>query len=111
MAMKLTLWKTVLAFSTLTAAADDWPQWIGPKRDGVWRETGIVEKIPTTGLPVQWKVPVNAGYAGPAVVGDLIYLHDDKAAAPAPRKPGERALPEVAGNQRALCLDATTRRA
>ncbi len=25
--------------------ADDWPQWRGPQRDGVWRETGIVEKF------------------------------------------------------------------
>ena len=25
--------------------ADDWPQWRGPKRDGVWRETGIVERF------------------------------------------------------------------
>ena len=23
--------------------ADDWPQWLGPKRDSVWREAGIVE--------------------------------------------------------------------
>ena len=27
--------------------ADDWPGWGGPKRDLVWRETGIVEKLPT----------------------------------------------------------------
>ena len=26
--------------------ADDWPQWLGPQRDGVWRETGIVDKFP-----------------------------------------------------------------
>jgi len=34
-------------FSITIAAlhADDWPQWLGPKRDGVWRETGIVELV------------------------------------------------------------------
>lgn len=26
--------------------ADDWPRWLGPKRDGVWREHGIIEKFP-----------------------------------------------------------------
>ena len=23
--------------------ADDWPQWAGPRRDGVWRETGVLD--------------------------------------------------------------------
>ena len=26
--------------------ADDWPQWMGPKRDNVWRETGLLEIVP-----------------------------------------------------------------
>jgi len=30
----------------LNVCADDWPQWLGPKRDAVWRESGIVEKFP-----------------------------------------------------------------
>ncbi len=30
--------------------ADDWPQWRGPKRDGVWRESGILKKFPAGGL-------------------------------------------------------------
>jgi hypothetical protein len=25
---------------------DDWPQWVGPRRDGVWRETGVVNLSP-----------------------------------------------------------------
>ena len=29
--------------------ADDWPQWLGPRRDGVWRESGIVERFPDGG--------------------------------------------------------------
>src|SRR4051812_6890594 len=43
----------LLAF-TLAAAplhADDWPQWLGPQRDSVWRETGILEKFPEQGPP------------------------------------------------------------
>ena len=26
------------------AAADDWPQYLGPKRDGVWREDGFCSR-------------------------------------------------------------------
>ena len=26
--------------------ADDWPQWGGPQRDAVWRESGIVDRCP-----------------------------------------------------------------
>src|SRR4051812_29554238 len=32
--------------------ADDWPQWLGPSRDGVWHETGLVEKFPARGLTI-----------------------------------------------------------
>src|SRR5207253_491162 len=47
--------------------ADDWPQWRGPQRDGVWRETGIVEKFTSDHLPIVWRAPVGPGYSGPTV--------------------------------------------
>lgn len=56
--------------------ADDWPQWMGPERDGVWRETGILSKFPVDGPKVRWRVPIGGGYAGPAVVGDRVYVTD-----------------------------------
>jgi len=46
---------------------DDWPQWVEPRRDGVWRKAGVVQAIPATGLPVKWRVPAKGGYSGPAV--------------------------------------------
>src|SRR5439155_305357 len=55
-----------LALTALTAPAargDDWPQWMGPQRDGVWRETGILEKFPEGGPKVLWRVPVRGGGA------------------------------------------------
>src|SRR5262249_27468328 len=36
--------------------ADDWPQWLGPRGDSVWRETGILEKFPKGGPEVRWRV-------------------------------------------------------
>tara|TARA_B100001123_G_scaffold390729_1_gene468566 strand:- start:2758 stop:4149 length:1392 start_codon:yes stop_codon:yes gene_type:complete len=69
---------TFLLASFLTAPlfADDWPQWMGPQRDGVWRETGILESFPETGLPRQWHAKLGAGYAGPAVAGGRVIVMD-----------------------------------
>jgi outer membrane protein assembly factor BamB len=104
----LTLALVGILAATVGVLADDWPQWLGPKRDGYWRETGTLQQLPTGGPPIVWRVPVNAGYVGPAVVGNRIYLVDRQAATPPPRQPGERALPEIPGQERLLCLDAQT---
>jgi len=96
-----------LVLGSIAARADDWPQWMGPKRDGVWRETGIVRGIPPGGLPVKWRVPVKAGYSGPAVVGGRVYLMDyDRRGGDA--KNDFSARSELSGTERVLCLDATT---
>src|SRR5437764_755938 len=58
---------TVGCLFSRPAQADDWPQWLGPRRDGVWRETGILERFPAGGPVVLWRTPIGAGYAGPAV--------------------------------------------
>src|SRR5436309_12144609 len=58
------------------ARADDWPQWLGPKRDGVWREKGILDKFPPGGPKVRWRVGVGAGYSGPAVAGGRVFVTD-----------------------------------
>jgi hypothetical protein len=59
-----------------TASADDWPQWMGPQRDDVYREEGIVDRIPAAGLPIKWRTPVASGYAGPAVADGRVFLSD-----------------------------------
>ena len=43
--------------------AEDWPEWRGKGRLGVWNETGIVDRFPDGGLPVSWRTPINAGYS------------------------------------------------
>lgn len=58
------------------ARADDWPQWLGPQRDGVWREKGILDKFPAGGPQVRWRAPVGSGYSGPAVAGGRVFLTD-----------------------------------
>jgi len=33
--------------------ADDWPQWMGPQRDSVYREEGVIDRVPEQGLKVK----------------------------------------------------------
>ena len=58
------------------AGAENWPQWRGPARDGVWREDGILERFPPEGPPVRWRTPIGPGFAGPAVAGARVFLMD-----------------------------------
>ncbi len=105
--MKLQL--SFLAALVLTTGlrADDWPQWMGPKRDNIWREEGILEKFPAGGPKKLWTAPLSGGYAGPAVVGDRLYVTDYV------KKTGETDegnfdRKETTGTERVWCLDATT---
>ena len=95
--------------SLAPARADDWPQWLGPRRDATWREPGLVSEIPDAGLPVKWRVPVAEGYSGPAVAGGRVYLADYVArAGDLVNAPNDRTL--RTGVERLLCLDAATGR-
>lgn len=60
----------------MTAMADDWPQWRGPNRDGVWRERDIIREFPEEGLRREWTVPIGAGYSGPVVADGYVYVTD-----------------------------------
>jgi uncharacterized protein (TIGR03067 family) len=70
----------VCACAAPAGRAEDWPQWLGPRRDGVWRETGLVEKFPPGGPKVLWRVPLAAGYSGPAVADGRVYVMDRRRA-------------------------------
>ena len=63
---------------TSSLRADDWPQWRGNGRLAVWNETGLVERFPEAGLSVTWRVPVHAGYSGPAVAGGRVFVTDSR---------------------------------
>src|SRR5581483_6628178 len=47
--------------------AGDWPQWLGPRRDGSSPETGLLTTWPAAGPKVLWKVPGGDGYSAVAV--------------------------------------------
>lgn len=92
------------------AGGDDWPQWLGPRRDGVWREEGILERFPASGLVARWRTPIGGGFAGPAVAGGRVYVTDwiRSERVDAPKDPFARG--QIPGTERVLCLDETTGR-
>jgi outer membrane protein assembly factor BamB len=57
-----------------TLAAADWPQFLGPTRNAVSPETGLVKSWPEKGPPVVWEHDVGEGFSGPVVSGDTVIV-------------------------------------
>ncbi len=74
--------------------ADEWPQWRGPNRDGVWNEKGIAKKFDEQPLKARWRVKISGGYSGPTVADNRVYVMD-------------RVI-EPVKVERVLCFDAMT---
>ncbi len=66
----------VLLGATNCCVSEDWPQWRGPDRDGVWHETGLIDRFTTPQLPIKWRVPLGPGYCGPTVAKGRVYVMD-----------------------------------
>ena len=58
-----------------TAAAEDWPQFLGLRQNGISGETGLLEKWPTNGPAVVWEKAIGTGYGAPSVSGNLFVFH------------------------------------
>lgn len=88
-------WLVVLLAGALLQA-EDWPQWRGKDRLGVWAESGILERFPSGGPRRVWSRPIRHGYSGPAVAGGRVFVTD------------YRSTDNRKGVERALCLDEAT---
>ena len=65
--------------SLVRSAAPDWPQWRGPRRDGVSEEKGLLQSWPDGGPKLLWKVSgIGRGYSSPIIVADRIYITGDQ---------------------------------
>ena len=89
----------VFAIALPAAYADDWPEYRGKGRRGVWTETGIVETLPADGLKVRWRTPIDAGWSSPVVSEGRVFLTDFT-----------RADFSTDVVERAICLDEETGR-
>jgi len=83
----------VLTACSLPAEAEGpWPRWRGANYDSKSTETGLLQQWPTNGPSRVWLFEdCGLGYAGPAIVGDRLYIM------------GARD-----GQDHLLCLDATS---
>jgi outer membrane protein assembly factor BamB len=100
-----TVWLGLILSVCAMVRADDWPQWLGPQRDGIWREKGIIEKFPAGGAKILWRTPIAAGYAGPAAAEGRVYVTDRVAAADKPGDPFQRG--KYPGLERVFCINAS----
>jgi outer membrane protein assembly factor BamB len=58
------------------AVTEDWPAFLGPRHNGMSKETPLLKKWGTDGPPLVWELHSGSGYAGPAVVGTtLVFFH------------------------------------
>jgi hypothetical protein len=87
-----------LLTSTLPARAEDWPEWRGKGRRGVWNGSRVVDNFSPQGLTVAWRTPTGSGFSGPAVARGRVFVLDFS------RETGSK------GTERALCLDERTGR-
>jgi outer membrane protein assembly factor BamB len=66
----------VLPFHSAAAATNDWPQFLGPTRDGIYHGPALAAQWPKEGPPVVWRKEVGEGFSGPVVSqGRLILFH------------------------------------
>ncbi|MEY4092956.1 MAG: hypothetical protein RLZZ53_155 [Acidobacteriota bacterium] len=64
----------VAVLSTAALSAQDWPQILGPNRNGIYTGPPIVPSFPRSGPPQMWTREVGAGFAGPVVSGNRLVL-------------------------------------
>src|SRR6185295_18278954 len=77
----ITLAALSLCFSAVSAQTStrDWPQWRGPERTGISKESGLLKQWPAGGPKLLWQLKdIGDGYSGPSVVGTRLYLMSNR---------------------------------
>jgi outer membrane protein assembly factor BamB len=62
--------------ATNSVFASDWPQYLGPDRNAVSSEKGLLRSWPADGPKVLWTVPLGEGFGGPAISEGKVYVYD-----------------------------------
>lgn len=96
-----------ILFTIGNLAAEDWSQWLGNDRSGIWKETGIIEKFPEGGPKVLWRTNIGAGYAGPAVADGKVYVLDRHLAPNAANAENPFQRNYVPGTENVICLNSS----
>jgi outer membrane protein assembly factor BamB len=78
-------------FGAVPAFGGDWPQILGPDRNGHAEGEQLSASWPSSGPKVAWRYPLGSGYAGAAVMGERVIVFH-----------------RVGSNERVECLDAAS---
>ena len=73
---RISLLLSLVCVLSQRSVADDWPQWRGVARDGVWNESGLIERFDSKQIPIKWSVDIAPGYSGPTVAKGRVYITD-----------------------------------
>jgi outer membrane protein assembly factor BamB len=76
-AMFLILFRVSAVFlcCCISTVAADWPEFLGPNRDGTSPETGLLDRFPADGPPIVWQKDIGTGYSVPSVRDGVLVLH------------------------------------
>jgi len=74
--MKRFFFTMAIAICFLNMQAQDWPQFMGPDRNGISKETGILKTWPAEGPKVVWSTDLGIGFGGPVIKAGKVYLLD-----------------------------------
>jgi outer membrane protein assembly factor BamB len=72
MRLAIVIWVSLCCLDGRGVVGGDWPQILGPNRNGHAENELIAERWPATGPKVLWRYPLGSGYAGMAVVGERL---------------------------------------
>lgn len=75
--------------------AEDWPQFRGRDRDGMFHETGLLKIFPADGLKIRWRKPLGWGISSPAIVQGRVFVTNAE-------------LKQPAAKEREICFAETT---
>ena len=64
---------SLLLLLTAAAQAADWPQWLGPQRNGISSETDLLQSWPADGPAVQWRTPLGNGFSGISIAEGRVF--------------------------------------
>ncbi len=78
-ALALILAASAVLIAAAPASSPDWPQWRGPNRDAVAKESGLLTQWPESGPPLAWKSSgLGGGFSSVAISGNRIYTLGDR---------------------------------
>jgi outer membrane protein assembly factor BamB len=96
---------SITCATPIASSAEDWPGWMGPRRDNVLRDFDGLKDFQSPSPITVWRTPIAGGYAGPAVADGRVWVMDyvkSEEAGSSQSTPGQST-----GVERVQCLDAS----